>query len=153
MTLTLLEGAIDALNTYLTANIMAKVADLNSRYSDDMPDIKIWYLGNTPTAEPEYPTVVIQGIGMLPKAQRALSLQMQNEVNLIVFVGDDDVEVRFRRLCRYALGLIELCNAGEGSMGYHVYFTGAITVTDTMDTQPFLQGIIIPVILEQIEDF
>jgi hypothetical protein len=153
MTLLLLEGAVNTLHTYLAANMAAKVINLNTRYSDTMEDIKTWYKGNMPISSPEFPSVAIAGSGVVPRVQRALSLHMAAEISLVVFVGHDDIEVRFNRLCRYALGLIELCHTGEHAMGYHVNFLGRITVTDTLETTPFVQGIIIPVTMEQIEDF
>lgn len=159
MTLALLEAAVDALHTYLKANIEAKVADLNIRYQNttlpgaQLADIKKWYLGNMTINVPDYPAVIIAGAGWAPKVQRAVSLHVVNDISLIVLVGQDDIEVRFRHLCRYALGLIELCRAGEDSMGYHVNYLGKVTLTDTLETQPFIQGVIIPVTMEQIETF
>jgi hypothetical protein len=153
MTLTALEAAVNALHTYLSTNMAAKVSDLNTRYTDTMASIKIWYKGNLPTVIPEYPSVAIVGNSWTPKRQMAVALHVTNEIRLTVFYGDEDLEVRFNRLCRYALGLVELCHTGEASIGYQVHFKDAIAVTDVLDAQPFIQGIIIPVILEKSEEF
>ena len=153
MTLTLLEGAINALHDYLSGAIVAKVADLNTRYSDEMPDIKAWYKGNMPTAVPEYPSVALVGTGWTPKRQMALALHVENEISLVVFYGDDDLEQRFNRLCRYTIGLIELCNTGATTIGYKVDFRERVALTEVMESQPSLQDVIIPVILDKAEDF
>jgi hypothetical protein len=153
MTLTLLEGAVDALHTYLAAAMAAKVISLNTRYSDTLPNIKTWYKGNTPISSPEFPSVALVGTGWTPKRQMAAALHVENEISLIVFYGHNDLEVRFDRLCRYAIGLIELCAAGEATLGYTVHFRGRVAVTDVLEAQPYLQGITIPVILDKAENF
>ncbi len=153
MTLILLEGAITTLHTYLSTNMAAKVANLNTRYSDTMEDIKAWYKGSAPTASPEYPSIAIVGTGWTPKRQMALALHVENEISLVVFYGHDNLETRFNRLCRYAIGLIELCNTGAKGMGYQIHFRDRVTITEVMDANPFLQAAIIPVILDKAEDF
>ncbi len=153
MTLTLLEAAINALHTYLSTNMAAKVINLNTRYSDTMEDVKTWYRGNMPTAMPEYPSVALVGTGWTPKRQMAVALHVTNEISIVTFYAHDNLETRFNRLCRYALGLVELCNAGEASMGYQVKLLDRVVVTEVMDTQPFLQSVIIPVVLEKAEAF
>jgi hypothetical protein len=65
----------------------------------------------------------------------------------------DDVELRFRRLNRYAIALMELCREGEASLGYAMWLGSQIQVTEPMDTQPYLQGIIIPLTMERQEDY
>jgi hypothetical protein len=154
MTLILLEGAIDALSVYLQANYAAKVAALNLRYGGTLvEEPKKWYLGNMPLSTPESPSVVIHGGDWMPKAQRKASLHVSNAVSLVVFVGDDDVENRFRKLCRHALGIIEMLQAGEASMAYVVKLVGPMALTEPMNTQPFLQGVILPILLEQMETY
>lgn len=153
MTLNLLEGAINALYTYISSNIATKVAALNTRYSSSLVVPKVYYKGNYPMATPEYPSLVILGTGWTPKVQRLNSLHLTNNITLIVFWGDDDAEARFLYLARYALGLTEMLQAGESSMGYHVSLGGPVVLTDNMNTQPFLQAIMIPVNMEQIETY
>lgn len=153
MTITALEAAVKALYDYLSANMAAKVTELNTRYSDSMGNIKHWYAGNMPTAEPEFPSVAIVGYGWTPKRQMSVALHITNDIRLVVFYGADDIEIRFNRLCRYAIGLVELCRTGEAAIGYQVHLRETVTITDIMDTQPFLQGIIIPVTLEKSEEY
>jgi hypothetical protein len=154
MTLQLMEGAVNALDAYFEANIAAKVADLNARYPGDTLVVpKKWYLGNLPTAVPEQPSVCIHVPSVTPKVQRQANIIVANEVNLFVFVGHADEQVRWRRLCRYMVGLLEMCHTGEAAMGYHIQLGGKMTITDSMDTPDFLQGITVPLALEQAETY
>jgi len=154
MTLNLLEGAINALSTYLQANYAAKVAALNARYGDTLVEVpKAYYLGNMPLSTPESPSVVIHGADWTPKSQGHGILHISNAISIVVFVGDDNVENRWRKLERHALGIIEMLNSGEASMGYNVKLVGPMANTEPMNTQPFLQGKIMPILLEQMETY
>jgi hypothetical protein len=154
MSLNLLEGAVDALSAYLQANYAAKVAALNLRYGGTLvEEPKKYYLGNMPTSTPESPSVVIHGGAWSPKAQRLVNLHVANDISLVVFIGDNDVEDRFRKLCRHMLGIIEMLRTGEASMAYNVKLVGPMALTEPMNTQPFLQGIILPILLEQMETY
>jgi len=154
MTLLLLEGAVDALSAYIQANMEAKVAELNARYGDTLlEDIKTYYDGSLPLSTPEQPSLVFHGEGWEPKEQRLANLYVSNKVTIAVFVGDDNIENRFRKLCRYALGVTELLRTAKDSIAYVVKLRAAVALTDSMSTQPFLQGMTIPVSLEQMEDY
>lgn len=155
MTIRLIEGAVDDLSAYLQAQMPAKVAALNARYADSvtLADIKAYYLGNLPTSTPESPSIVIHGGGFTPNEQRLASLMLADNITLIVFVGDDNVEDRFRRLARYAVGLVELLRTAKDSISYVVKLAGVAAVTEPMNTQPFLQGMTIPITLEASEDY
>lgn len=155
MTIELLEAAVDALQSHLEDNMAAKVSELNTRYGDDyeLVDIKAWYPGNLPQSTPEAPSVVIHGAGFSPGDQRLANIMITNGITVIVFVGDDNVEARFRKLCRYAVGIVELLGTAKASIGYITKLSGQVAVTDAMDTQPFLQGITIPVSLARAEDY
>jgi len=155
MTIELLEAAVDDLQAYLEAQMPAKITALNSRYADDyvLDSIKTYYTGNMPQSTPEAPSIVIAGSGFTPKEQRLASLMLTNSITILVFVGDDNVEARFRRLCRYAVGIVELLRTAKDNINYVVKLGGQAAVTEPMNTQPFLQGIMIPVTLEQAEDY
>jgi len=154
MTLALLEGAIDALSAYVQANMAAKVTELNTRYGDSLlvEPVK-YYDGSLPASTPSQPSMAFHGEDWMPNEQRLANLYVANDITIVVFVGDNDVEKRFRKLCRYALGLTELLRTAKDSIAYVVKLRAAVTLTDSMDTQPFLQGIMIPVSLEQMEDY
>lgn len=155
MTLELLEGAVNALSDYLQTNMAAKVTELNTRYGDDyeLSNIDTWYVGSLPLSVPEYPSVVIQGVNWTPSMQRQANVDGTSRVDLVVFVGDNDLEARFRRLCRYGLALIELCHEDERSIGYIVGVSGAVALTDAIDTPTFLQGIIVPISMGKGETY
>jgi hypothetical protein len=154
MTVYLLEKAVDQLDSYLEANVAAKITDLNTRYTDDtLPSIAHWYKGSLPLVIPENPSAVIHGNSWTPVDQRADNLHLVNRVDLIVFHGHDDVEKRFRRLCRYILGFLEMCRTGESTIGYRITVAGQVTLTDAMTTAPFMAGMILPLNLEQIETY
>ncbi len=155
MTIKLIEEAVVQLHAYLSANIAAKVADLRTRYTDTaLPDIKAWYLGNIPASAPEYPSVVIHAADWQPGVlQKPTNMDVINTLNLIVFYADPDFELRFRRLSRYCVGLLELCNAGQHTYGYVFKVTGAVTFWDTMKPAPYLQGVTIPITLSKGETY
>ncbi len=150
----LLEGALDNLAAYLMSHIGTKVTELNTRY----PDLVLvnpvrWYLGNLPSALPEQPSICIQAPGWSPIAQRKGSIHGAFNLNLFVFVGHADEETRWRRLCRYMLGLIEMCHTGESIIGYKVRVASKVDISDALDPPLFLQSIYLPIIMEQIENF
>jgi hypothetical protein len=154
MTLELLEGALDDLSAYVQANMAAKVATLNARYGDTLlSNVAAYYDGNLPLSTPETPSIAFHGEGFTAREQHAANVHMSASVNVAIFVGDDNVENRFRKLCRYALGVVELLRTAEGSMSYTVKLRGPVTLTEPLNVQPFLQGIIVPVALERAEDY
>jgi hypothetical protein len=153
MTLVLLEGAISALYSYLHDNIADKLDEIDVRYSDGviLEDIKEWYQGEMPFNFPEVPSISLVGNGWRPGSQQAEFLEVNNLVDIIVMVGDAEPSVRFKRLCRYALAIIELLMAGEDTYGYTQYFDGDIALSEVLSTPQFLQAIRIPVRLFKIE--
>lgn len=154
MTLALLEGAVDALSAYIQTNMTAKVVALNTRYGDDLlNDIAVYIDGSLPFSTPDTPAVVFHGENWMPGDQRLANIFVTNNISIVVFVGDDNIENRFRKLCRYALGITELLRTAKDNISYIVKIRGTVELTDSMSTQPFLQGIIIPVSLEVMEDY
>ncbi len=156
MTIQLLEKAVEDLKAYLVAQMPAKVVALNARYADSitLEDIKTYYKGNLPQSTPESPSMALVGTNITPGDQRLAHLMLTNSITIAVFVGDDNVETRFVKLCRYSVGIVELLRTAKDSLStYVVKLAGTITVTDPMNTQPFLQGITIPVSLAKAEDY
>jgi len=154
MTLLLLEGAVDALSAYVQANMPDKVAELNARYEDSLLVNPVtYYDGSLPQSTPTQPSVAFHGEYWTPVEQRRASIYITNNVTIVVFVGDSDVEQRFRKLCRYALGITELLRTAKDSIDYTVKVGGPVALSDPMNTQPFLQAIMIPVSLEQFEEY
>jgi hypothetical protein len=156
MTITLIEGAVDALDTYLEANMAAKVVELNARYADDvtLEDIADWYIGSYPLAVPKTPSVALVGIDWTPSEQRKANIAGVTRVDIAVFVGGNELTPRFRALARYAVGLVEMLKAGKSSIGYEsVQLAGPIALTDIMDTPDFTQAVIVPAALGLLEEY
>jgi hypothetical protein len=154
MTLVLLEAAVDALAAYIETNMAAKVAELNTRYTDITLGAGFtYYVGNLPQKAPDLLSVCVMGASMVPGRQFADMIEAQNNINVYLFVGENDVEDRFRRLCRYGIGLLELIHAYEASAEYTVRLGSRVEVTDAMNTQPFLQAVIVPVTMINHETY
>jgi len=154
MTLLLLEGAVDALSAHIQANMPDKVTELNARYGDSLlVDMAAYYDGSLPQSTPAQPSMAFHGESWMPVEQRRDNIYITNGITIVVFVGDNDVEQRFRKLCRYALGITELLRTAKDSIDYVVKLVGAVALSDPMNTQPFLQAIMIPVSLEQFEKY
>ena len=154
MTLYLLEKAVDQLYSYLSANIVAKIAALNLRYPDDtLGGISTWYKGSLPIVTPANPSISIHATDLVPVQRMGSTLQVSNGISIVIIIGSDVVEKRFRRLCRYTIGILELLQTGEATIGYKIKLSDRISLTETMATPPFLQGVIIPIVLDQIETY
>ena len=154
MTLTLLEGAVDALNTYVQANMAAKISALNTAYGDSLLTAPVaYYVGNVPDEMPEFPSIALQGDGWTLETQTKYTLEVKNNINIYVYVADQDISVRFKKLCRYALAIVELLNTGEASYGYTHFITGKVEISDTLAAPSFLQAIMIPVELCKAEEY
>jgi len=155
MTLSLLEGAVTALDTYLEANMAAKLDELDTEYDDfALDDIKNWYVGQFPKAMPEYPSCAIVGEDWEAKDQSSANFTVANRITIVVFVGDDNEETRFKKLCRYARAIVELCEAGDGSMGYDFYLGGSVKLSEVFTgATPWLQAVGVPIILYSFESY
>ena len=152
MTLQLLEAAVDAVADYLEANMPAKLLTLNTRYSDTLPSIVTYYKGELPQRVPESPSIVIRGSGFTPVLQRAVNIELTYNIDVIVFVGSDDAERRFRMLCRYVVGLVELLRQAQ-TAAYRIKIAGPVRMTESMATPDFLQGFIISLDVEAVESY
>ena len=154
MPLVLLEGALNSLYQYLYADMENKITELNTRYNDTVTlgSIKKWYPGALPFNYPETPSIAISGVKVTPGSQQSPGLWEGNNVfNIVAMVGDAEPEVRFRKLCRYALGITELLLPDNALHGYQVFIEGDISLSDVLSTPDFLQAINIPVRLYGIE--
>ncbi|MDD4985281.1 MAG: hypothetical protein PHQ43_05750 [Dehalococcoidales bacterium] len=155
MTLKLLEAAVDALKDYISDTITAKITALNTEYEDSLlTEFKACYIGNVPDAFPELPSLAFQGDGFTPLSQNKSTLELDNDIYIWVYVGDQESETRFRKLCRYARAILELLNEGEATCGYPHFISGKVQFTDTLSRSgDFLQAVMIPVRLTKAEDY
>ena len=155
MTIKLLEGAVEDLSAYIQANLDAKITTINARYADGLtllPPDK-YYDGSIPLSLPNPVSIVFHGIGWTPTEQRLANVLLLNRVAIVVFVADNDVERRFKKLCRYAVCLTELLQSAKGNLAYVVKLNGAVDLTEPQATGQFLQGIIVPVSLQAMETY
>lgn len=152
MTLVLLEASLDYVVDYLESNMDTKVDNLNTRYSDTLPYMQEYYRGEVPLRLPELPCIAARGSGFTPGMQGKTNLEVVHNIDLFIMVGHDDTERRWRMICRYGLGVIELLRVAQSS----TYFTrlgGATVLTNTVDAPTFLQGLIIPLAVHSKETY
>jgi len=155
MTLGLLEAAVDALDTYFQTNMAAKVTALNTEYGDSLLVAPVnYYQGQFPRALPEYPSMVFAGEAWNPEEQRGVNIHVANIITIVVFVGDNDEEQRWRKLCRYARLIVELLNDGESSYGYEHFLEEEIKLSEPFSgAEDWIQAVGVPVSLHKLEAY
>ena len=155
MALKLIEEAVHQLYDYLNNNLAAKLDELDARYADTvtLPDIKTYYQGAMPFNYPEVPSISLVAKQMRAEDGQITSvIEGNNLIDVVVMVGEADLEKRFRLLSRYALGIMELLIGNfEATTGYCFYLNGPLEFSEVLNTPDFLQGILIPVRLYKIE--
>lgn len=152
MTIQLTEHAADAIKAYLASNMAAKVTALNLRYTDTLPNIVTYYVGELPQRLPESPSICVRGSGFTPKLQRAGSIEIVSNIDVLVLVGLDDAERRWRMLCRYVVGIVELMRVAQ-TAGYIIRISGNVRLTEPMENPDFLQGFLVPLSVESTESY
>jgi len=122
MALTLIEGVVDAVNTYLSTNIAAKLNTLDTEYGDFvLDDIKTFYIAEV-QAIPEYPAIFILGDNVEVLGEGGGWMKSGNNLDIVVFVGDQDTTTLRRKIYRYIRALIELLITARTSEGWVVNF-------------------------------
>lgn len=111
MALTLAEGLVDSLNTYITANIAAKLAALDAEYTDTivLTAPVATYVGiKSLMSVPQCPALYI----IAPTSRFQARSTSGGAIKPTVFMGiveqDMDPEVLQRKLYRYGRALVEL---------------------------------------------
>lgn len=147
MTLQLMEGACTALQSYLEGAISSKLDELDAEYGDGitLDDIAKWYTGNIPTTIPAFPSVCVRGDGFVPTEMTDDKLFLNVFVEVVIFVGEQDDQVRFKKLSRYTRAVVELLPIGESEYGYIHWLEERIRITDTLNAPPWLQAVVIPI--------
>lgn len=155
MALDLMEGAIDALYTYFNANIAAALDAVDAHHADSitLDDIKKWYLGNAPSAFPEWPSISLDAQPLTPtRNMKTSNLDCKYRIDIIVFVACADEQERFRRLDRYVQAIATLMEAAVAtSFSYEYQYAGQ--VRKSPDLGQNLQGIVIPIELSAMESY
>jgi hypothetical protein len=153
LALELIEGAVDALKTYLSDIMAAKAADLNIAYADgiEVEDMKAWYIAYLPEM-PEFPACVVLGKSGSPEGEGSGWMKGQHAIDLIVLATDQNTENLQRKLYRYIRALIELVTAARASIGYQINI-GGWDFSDTYASQSsFLSGAKLTVYLKKYEN-
>ena len=96
MTIAMIEAAVDALATYLQANITAKVTELNVRYSDSVAlvDPKAWYIGSYPHSIPEALYMVEVEVYRLPDRPKVSDLIAEATERTVYLLVSEDTELQ-----------------------------------------------------------
>lgn len=155
MTLSLLEGAIVALHAYLAANIATKLDEIDARFGDGivLDDIKSWYLGNIPTAVPEYPSIWLDGVRFTPKRNLEKGkIDVDYRIDIFILIGCTDEQERFKRLDRYAMAIMELMESN--TLTYRYQWMGDVVKSSEYGINgEWLQGYKLPLQLSRKESF
>ena len=122
MALTLIEGVVNAVNTYIQANMPAKLDTLDAEYGDfTLDNIKTYYIAEV-KAIPGYPSIFLLGDNVEVLGEGGNWLKSGNNLDIIVFVGDQDTTILRRKIYRYIRALIELLITSRTSQGWVVNF-------------------------------
>jgi hypothetical protein len=116
LTLTLAEGLIDSLNTYITANIVAKLAALDAEYTDTivLTAPVATYVGiKSLISIAEYPALCIISPDQTFQPRSATGGASKPTVFMGIVEQDQDSEALQRKLYRYGRALVELALAAS----------------------------------------
>jgi hypothetical protein len=153
VTVVLIEGALNTLAAYLEAGMPAKIAELNTRYGDDvnLEDIKTWYRGNLPSVFPEFPCAAVVGMSCAPpRVTHGNTVKVDSAIALVVFDAWADEQERFKRLARYMVAIIELLLA-DTTAGYLTYIESAYEFSGFIEKGQFIQAVSLPIRVESYE--
>lgn len=109
MTLTLMEGSVNAVKDYLEANMTAKLAALDLEYDDGitLAGIEAYYLSETP-AIPALPAVYVLGDRTEVEAEGPTHIKASHYITVAVLVTDATNETLRKRLYRHIRAVVEL---------------------------------------------
>lgn len=125
MAIELIEGAVDALKTYLSDNLATEVTTINNEYDDGITieDMKAWYVAMMP-AIPLYPAGIVLGKSGEPQSEGSGWMKSEHEIDVIILATDQDTENLQRKLYRYIRAMVNLCKDSRASIGYEVNIDG-----------------------------
>ena len=124
MSLTLAEGVVTKLKTYLTTNLATKLTALNTEYNDGITlvDMATWYLG-----EPSIQSVQAWPAGVIMAEDVEITRWTSSftdalyNVTIVVLVLDQDTETLRKMLYRYIRAVWEVVLASESSISpFHI---------------------------------
>jgi len=152
MALALIEGAVDAVKTYLSNNLAAKVAALNTEYDDGITieDMKAWYI-EYQSEVPEFPACIILGLQGRPEDEGAGWMKSEHSIDIIILATDQNTETLKRKLYRYIRACIEMMKESRASIGYQINI-GDWDFSDTYASQSsFLSGSKLTILAKKYE--
>ena len=135
MAILLAEGLVNALNTYLTANLSAKLTALNTEYADGITleaPISTYVGLKSLKSIPHYPAMYILSPTSRFNAWTNRNGESKPEVSVGMLAIDQDSEVLQRRLYRYGRAFLELMLDGTTSMDGWVMATDEDWEIDTI---------------------
>ena len=118
MSLTLMEGAVNTIYSYLNTNIAAKLDVLDTEYSDFvLPDIKKWYKAEV-SEVPGFPAIFVLSDSSELVGEGDGWLQMAHYITIgIIATNPNTLKLR-QMLWRYTRAVIELIIAARSSVGW-----------------------------------
>lgn len=138
MAWTMVEGLIDAIKTYLTTNLPAKLDALDTEYPDTivLEDLVTWYVGQKSIESiQEYPAGFVLANETSIEYWNNTSSNGMHEITISVIVLDQDPEIMQRRVYRYARAVWEtLVSAHFASAlsGFKIYGNPSIGFSPTL---------------------
>ena len=159
MALDLIEGAVYALYNYFLTNIAAALDTVDAHHADSiiLEDIKTWYLGNAPTAMPEWPCLWFEALSFTPKRAHDKGVVTIDpyRIDIVVLIGCADEQERFRRLDRYAEAIMNLveATASVASFNYDYQWAGDVKKSPEFNNGEWIQAISIPIALSANENY
>lgn len=121
MTLTLVEGCVDTLSTYINANIVAKLAALDTEYVDTIvlaAPVTTLISEKSLKSIPTYPVLLIVSDEQSFRPMSGTGGKDNPTIYVGVLEVDTDPEVLQRRVFRYRRALIELLLAANSLSGW-----------------------------------
>jgi len=129
--LELIEGAVDAVKSYLEANMSTKITALNTEYRDfELANIKQYYIAEL-AAIPELPAMLVLGGYTLPEREAANYIRAKHYLKVVALASDQDAQQLRRRLYRYVRAIVELLREARSSAGWSY-----VIVFDRFDYSP-----------------
>lgn len=151
---TLIEDAVDALKTYLSENMEAKVAAINAERDDDitLDDIKTYYVAEQ-QAIPEFPAILVLGDESAIDEQFG-GLNGAHSVTVVVVAAEPDPETLRKKLYRYTRAVTELTIEARVNEGWEYIVRVAVISYSPLWTQGsgFMGDAQVKISMEKLEE-
>jgi hypothetical protein len=117
----LIEKVIDDLNTYLQANLPAKLATVQADYTDGitLPDIVVYHIAEQPEYQ-QFPVLLMLGDDTDNDEQSAAWFKARHNITIVCMTSDQNTTTLKRKLYRYVRAITELCMGLLSAWGQRV---------------------------------